>query len=199
MKYIFTRFSSLIIILFIVAAVTGCAAPSRQTDNTINEMFNILKAQGKDLQRLESVTQKLEADSKATEDKLSALQGEIAFVRENPGKLADRPDFKTIYFPSGATEIQESQAPDLEKNLALLQRKQNLKISITGYADKDGTSEEGIKYALARAYGVAEWYVLKGIDRKRIVKIDGRRDMGEDKDKARRVETIEMLSAAKGR
>ena len=85
------------------------------------------------------------------------------------------------------TSLTKAQQSILDEKVAILKQHPEWTIRITGHTCDIGTAEVNTKVGLARAEAVKKYLVSKGIDAKRIVSVEGKRDtvwVGDAKDKS---------------
>ena len=75
---------------------------------------------------------------------------------------------ENITFEFGKSQLKESSFAELNKLIVELQANPNYQITLSGYTDNVGQEEDNLKLSEARAKAVAEYLIIKGIDKERI-------------------------------
>jgi outer membrane protein OmpA-like peptidoglycan-associated protein len=73
-----------------------------------------------------------------------------------------------VYFDTGSARIKPESYSVLDKNVANLNKKGDLKITVEGFTDNVGRPESNVKLSDARAAAVKDYFVSKGIKSDRI-------------------------------
>lgn len=75
---------------------------------------------------------------------------------------------KNITFEFGKSKLKESSFAELNNLAAELQANPSYQITLSGHTDNIGQEEDNLKLSKARAKAVAEYLIIKGIDKERI-------------------------------
>lgn len=126
---------------------------------------------------------------------------EVILVDKNSvAKLAPKLDIaagkkvitQNVYFDTNNSTLKSESFPTLDEIIAEMKKQPDLKVRIDGHTDNVGTAEKNQMLSEARAHSVANYFILKGIDPKRI-KTKGygsSKPVSNDNDKNRRVEFV---------
>jgi len=102
-----------------------------------------------------------------------------------------------INFDSGKSTIKKESMPIVEQIIEMMNQAKDIKLSIEGHTDSDGSNESNLKLSEARAKAVVDAIVKKGIEKSRLSsagfgeeKPIAPNDTEEGKAKNRRVELI---------
>ena len=95
-----------------------------------------------------------------------------------------------VYFEVDKSVLKEESFPVLDEIIAALKDQPQLKVTIDGHTDSDGTKEHNQKLSEDRARSVEAYFISQGIEASRISTngYGSSRPVGEDKNKNRRVE-----------
>jgi len=93
------------------------------------------------------------------------------------GSVANLPGSMNVYFPKGSVKLDAGAALSLNEIVDILARSPQLKLIVTGYADKSGDAARNLLLSQQRANSVKEFLVKSGLSADRfITKYYGDRD-----------------------
>jgi len=93
------------------------------------------------------------------------------------GSVANLPASMNVYFPKGSVKLDAGAALSLNEIVDILARSPQLKLIVTGYADKSGDAARNLLLSQQRANSVKEFLVKSGLSAERfITKYYGDRD-----------------------
>ncbi|HPI90235.1 MAG TPA: OmpA family protein [Spirochaetota bacterium] len=91
-------------------------------------------------------------------------------IELNPIVIQAQPvqQFPNIYFDTNSTEIKMQYIPVLHDIIAVLRKKGNSRLLVTGYADRRGEHYHNIELSLRRSISVRDYLLSMGIEQNRI-------------------------------
>jgi outer membrane protein OmpA-like peptidoglycan-associated protein len=97
------------------------------------------------------------------------------------GSVANLPGSMNVYFPKGSVKLDAGAALSLNEIVDILARSPQLKLIVTGYADKSGDAARNLLLSQQRANSVKEFLVKSGLSADRfITKYYGDRDSAQE-------------------
>lgn len=97
------------------------------------------------------------------------------------GSVANLPGSMNVYFPKGSVKLDAGAALSLNEIVDILARSPQLKLIVTGYADKSGDAARNLMLSQQRANSVKEFLVKSGLSADRfITKYYGDRDSAQE-------------------
>jgi outer membrane protein OmpA-like peptidoglycan-associated protein len=100
---------------------------------------------------------------------------------KSEGTVTNLPGSMNVYFPKGSVRLDASASLSLNEIVDILARSPQLKLIVTGYADKSGDAARNLLLSQQRANSVKEFLVKSGLSPDRfITKYFGDRDSAQE-------------------